>query len=410
MTDGIFLVTYLQSVVMKHILLSSVLFLLLSGPLSAQLANYVFGIDNPSSGVFWFSKTDVTTGVHTQLTQVPIGSYGSGSSSCVDMTQQLYMYCSGRTVYKLDPVSGTLVSTVQLTLPATSTLSQTVYNPCDSMIYGVVNNNPNPPYLAQYNPYTDVLTAIGNLPASTIGFCLGCMSVIDPINGRYIMHDGGSLHVIDIATGQLLFSTPVINLSSEVFGHIAYDCASGQIVGTSANQNEDVKFLASVDVVTGVVTHISGFSWPQGWWKPSCGGNCIDFATGTYYYSGAPDLLIGVNIATGDTTAIHATGQGTFLFVQCFSQCPCSAVAIEEAASFAFSVYPNPANEVLIAECGSGVCNEWLIVTDAAGREVIRTQLSGSRTIISVEQLAPGVYFWRNESDHSQGKFVRSRF
>ncbi|HTF05421.1 MAG TPA: T9SS type A sorting domain-containing protein, partial [Bacteroidia bacterium] len=181
--------------------------------------------------------------------------------------------------------------------------------------------------------------------------------------------------------------------------------------GLSASQNEDVKFLSTVDPLTGVVTHVSNLFWYQGWWKPSGGGNCIDFATGTYYYSGAPDLLIGVNLITGDTTSVHATGQGSFLFVQCFTQCPCSPAGIEETSASAFNVFPNPATDVLTIQVNATVSDlQYCTVTDVLGREVMRVPVNNSSLTVSVAKLASGVYYWTMWSDEKaegSGRFVK---
>lgn len=391
---------------MKNFLLSLAFLSAVSMGVHAQTAGYIFGIDNPSPTVFWFSKTEVATGTHTQLLQLPISFYTSASSSCSDMVQQLYFYTSGTEMYKLDPVNGTLLSITSLPLPANANLYHIQYNPCDSMIYGVVNDYPNSIYLGRYNPYTNTLSNAGALPL-TMQFCMGCMATIDPVNQLYYMHDGTNIYAIDLVAGQFLYSTPVINMGTEIFGHISYDCASGKIIGTSAGTDDIYKFLASVDPVTGIVTHISGYSWPQGAMKPVGGGNCIDYTTGIYYYSGMPDLIIGVDVITGDTTSIQATGEGSFLFVQCFSMCPCAPSAVDEKSLSSFLVYPNPAENMLIVECTNGMQNGYFVITDALGREVMNVPLNDLRTVISLEQLAAGTYFWRTESSNAQGKFVR---
>jgi hypothetical protein len=375
--------------------------------LNAQTNGFVYGISNPSSGVFWFSRMETATGTFTLLQQMPWGGYNTGASSCVDASQDIYYYCNGTKMYKIDPATGMVMNTVQLQIATTAELYHIQYNPCDSMIYGVVNDFPNGIYFAKYNPVNDSVYNLMALPPN-LSFCGGCMSVIEVANQTYILNLPYQLLRMSIATSQMAPVVSIINLPNESFGHISYDCTSGNIYGTSANVSEGEKFLAVIDPQTGTVSHVSDHSWPQGLWKPSNGGNCIDQENGIYYYSGAPDLIIGVDIATGDTVSVQSTGQGTFLFAQYFSQCPCDALGTEELAQQPTSVYPNPAGAFLIVQCDDGARNEYFTVTDAAGREVIRTVLNGSRSVIPLGQLAPGMYFWKNEGDGTQGKFIRA--
>lgn len=379
--------------------------------LFCQLSGFVFGINNPSSGVFYFSKMEVSTGIFTQLQLMPWGGYNGLASSCIDNDAQVFYYCGGQDIYKIDPLTGAILSTTLISNIGSGKLVAIRYNPCDSMIYGIVNDYPNSIYFARYNPGTGTLANMSALPGN-MGFSLGAMSFIDPLNQVYVLHQPGELLGISMITGQVAYNTSIIPIVNESFGHIAYDCATGQIYGTSANSQEGLKYLGVVDPVTGIVTHVGTASWPNGFWKPSNGGDCIDDSSGIYYYSGAPDLLIGVDILTGDTVSVQSTSAGVFLFIQHFSQCPCAATSIEETEMSSISVYPNPTSELLtITQSAETTADSWFVVHDAMGREVRRITLTQTISSISVAELSKGIYYWSVRTDeneiHCAGRFVR---
>ena len=56
-----------------------------------------------------------------------------------------------------------------------------------------------------------------------------------------------------------------------------------------------------------------------------------------------------------------------------------------------FSFYPNPANETVMINTAAEV--HTITITDALGREILRTQNSGTQTQISLNGIASGVYF-----------------
>lgn len=389
-----------------QILLTAVL---LSGGLRAQTAGYVYGINNSSSGAFYFSKMEVATGTFTQLQLMPWSGYNGLSSSCIDNYSHVFYYCGGQTMYKIDPATGAILSSNGIPNIGTGTLVGICFNPCDSMIYGIVHNSPST-YFARYNPTTGTITNMGAL-SSSMGFMLGAMSFIDPVNHVYVLHNAGGLLGISTFTGQVVYNTAIIPIANESFGHIAYDCKTGMIYGTSANSQDNLKRFATVDPVTGIVSHVGTASWPTGFWKPGNGGDCIDDSTDIYYYSGAPDLLIGVSITTGDTVSVQSTGAGSFLFIQCFSQCACTDVGQEDFGHSSVSVFPNPANEILTVTLPHGCANSSFVIYDAVGKETMRLYLTVGANTVALEALTKGVYFWsvfsEDQSIQSSGRVIR---
>lgn len=373
---------------------------------SAQTPGHVYGLDNDSTGVFWFSKLNLGSGQFTHLQLMPFTWASVAASSCSDPDQQIYYYCTGITMYRIDPVTGTILSTTPLPFTSTSAeLIQIQYNSCDSMIYGVVIDSPMTCYFARYDPVNGTIVNLFTL-GNNMSYCAGCMSVIDPVNQLYIMHSCSWLQVFSTVTGQNLSNTYVVDLPSETFLHMSFDCKEGRLIGTSANVPAGVKYLAEVDLTTGVVSHITQNGWVNGLWKPMSGGNSIDNNTSIYYYSGMPNLIVGVDIVSGDTVYAQSTGGGSFLFLQYFSPCECDPVGVSFIFPSNLHVYPNPVTNFLIVESDFG-SEQIFEITDASGRIVIRTTLNTTQNFISVETLSPGIYFWKNETDGSLGKFIR---
>lgn len=385
--------------------------LITGGWLKAQTNGYVFGIDNASSGVFWFSKLEVATGQLTHIAQMPWNSYSATISTCVDPDMQLYYYCNGFTMYQIDPLTGIILSTTPIGIAPTADLYHVQYNPCDSMIYGIVNDAPNNCYFARYNASNGVTTNLGNLSAN-MSFCGGCMCFIDPVNQLYVVHAPGALMAISLSTGLVVYNTPIVNLPNESFGHIAYDCKEGRIIGTTASSSTNLKYLATVDPVTGIVTHITQNGWTDGFWKPLNGGNSIDNYLSVYYYSGAPDLIVAVDIISGDTISVTHTGGGSFLGLQYFSQCSCDANSVATNEVNAFHVYPNPVSEQLTIETGGATTTGSLElhIHNLLGEEVLIATLIQPSSVIDLSGLANGAYTYAIMEDHSivcRGKLIR---
>jgi Secretion system C-terminal sorting domain len=363
----------------------------------AQNSNLIYGLDNTASGQFYFASIDKNTGVFTDYSLLPFTSYTSGSSSCADIHTGVYYFSNFDKILGIDANTGTLVTNVTMPIPSTAEFLHMSFNPCDTTIYGFVNDPPSSIAFAHYDPRDTTMTILFQLPTNST-FCGGCMSYIKSNTNEYVVHFPGTLTSFDMTTGQINYATPIVNLPNEIFGHIAYDCKSDIIVGTSGNSQTGLKYLANLDPVTGQVTHISQSGWSTGFWKPMSGGDCMDQNNNIYYYSGAPNLVVGANTNIGDTVFARATGSGgPFMFIQHFSQCPCSFVGITETETvIELTVFPNPAADyftLTISEL-SLTANYQLALYDLLGQNVINQPIRQSQTRISTQDLAPGVYLY----------------
>src|SRR6185436_10099721 len=280
----------------------------------------------------------------TNLQLLPIAVVTSGWSSSIDNAHQKYYFCKGDSLLTLDPVSGNLVSITSLGMPAGSTFLFTQFYPCDSSIYGIINNPPFTYTFARFSPSTGIMTSLSTFQ-NTSGYIGGGLSVIDETTHTFIVqYLQNNLLGLDLFTGQIIYNTPIVNLPGEFFGHIVIKCSDQLIYGTSAVP-ATAKYLATIDPLTGIVTHISNTSWNIGVWKPDVGGACINQLTGNYYYSGSLDVLVGASTISGSMIASFNLSSGNaFLFLEHFSQCPCNTTGTEENnLSFnTLNIFPNP--------------------------------------------------------------------
>ncbi|GEM_PF-4461598 len=133
-------------------------------------------------------------------------------------------------------------------------------------------------------------------------------------------------------SGDLTYNPEIENFPGEVFGHLALDCASGNIIGTFANIDEELKRLAILNRVNGMLSHIPGnIGWNSGFHKPSNTGSCIDQVNGVYYYIGTEPILNGVDIESGNLI-FSDTEIPALFFIQHSSGCDCS-VNVEDYSS-----------------------------------------------------------------------------
>jgi hypothetical protein len=76
----------------------------------------------------------------------------------------------------------------------------------------------------------------------------------------------------------------------------------------------------------------------------------------------------------------------------CWGSCAICAVGVDESIESTFSIYPNPASEMLTIDSKKGEINR-VTITDMAGRMVYSASLSSMRrTQIDVSMLPAGTY------------------
>lgn len=363
---------------------------------NAQLSGSLFGVHNPQSGVFAFSSLDLSTMAITDIDTLPMGQISSMASAAVDTDLERFLFCTGTTLYFLDPYGLLPTTSVALPMAGTAFFNNIEYDPCTASLFGFVIDTPDSVVFARYDLAANTFQSMLAMPTN-MQFMMGAGSYIDPVNRVYGFENINSIMGIHIDQGTLLYDTPMIDPPGETFGHLSYDCSSGHVLGTSfgaASEGGDGKWVSAVDPLTGVVTHLSNAHTPNALMKPAMTGSCVDQATGIFYWGGINGTWVGANTTTGNIVLDDVSAPLTPLFcVNHFSACACATTGAMEERAAAELPYPQPASDVLNFP-GVGGPFVWV---DAAGRAAqVPMRRTGSGWQAEVSALRPGIYLVRN--------------
>ena len=358
----------------------------------AQLSNYIYALNNQSSGVVYFSRVEISTGLITNF-QVASNGFSNNFSACISEIDEEYYLCTGQILFTYDANSGNLISADTLPIPSTANLNSIQFNPCNGNIYGYIYDSANGKRFVRFNPDNGVLITISTL-SNMFGGCLGCMATLDPINDIYSLDTGNGLVGLNLNTGAIVYNSPKINLPGESFGHIALKCNTHQIIGTSANVNLGVKYLAEIDPFTGLISHIGNTGWNTGVWKPGCGGDCINQYTGDYYYSGAGHLINGASTTTGALIYSQIINSGELYFIQHFSECNCEISDLDDDIEpLDLKIYPKPFSETLNISTGNSA-KYFIVLYDITSRKIVEREFYNSISLTTSE-FSEGVYIYQ---------------
>lgn len=362
---------------------------------NAQLTTSLYGIHNPQSGVFAFSSLDLSTMVISDIDTLPMGQISSMASGTVDTDQEMFLFCTGTTLYSLDPYGLLPTTSVMLPMAATAFFNFIEYDPCTASLFGFVNDPPDSIVFARYDLAANTFQSLLTMP-SNMQFMMGAGSYIDPVNRVYGFENINSIMGIDIDQGTMLYNTPMIDPPGETFGHLSYDCSTGHVLGTSfgaASEGGDGKWVSTVDPLTGVVTHLSNAHTPNALMKPAMTGSCVDQATGVFYWGGVNGTWVGANTTTGSIVLDDVSAPLTPLFcVNHFSACACAATSVANEGNTVLHPFPQPANDLVTFPGLYGP----LVWIDATGRAVhVPVSHTEVGTLADVSALPPGVYVVR---------------
>lgn len=363
---------------------------------NAQLSGSLFGIHNPQSGVFAFSSLDLSTMAISDIDTLPMGQISSMASGTVDTDQERFLFCTGTMLYMLDPYGLLPTTSVALPMAASAYFSNIEYDPCTASLFGFVLDAPDSVVFARYDLAANSFQSLLAMPTN-MQFMMGAGSYVDPVNRVYGFENINSVMGIDIDLGTLLYDTPMIDPPGETFGHLSYDCSSGQVLGTSfgtASEGGDGKWVSTVDPLTGVVTHLSNAHTPNALMKPAMTGSCVDQATGVFYWGGINGTWVGANTTTGSIVLDDVSAPLTPLYcVNHFSACACAATSVADESATDVHPYPQPASDVLNFPGVRGP----LVWVDASGRAVkVPMRRTGSGWQAEVSTLQPGIYLVRS--------------
>jgi hypothetical protein len=358
-----------------------------------ETANFFYGINNQSQGVFYFAKVEISTGIVTNLQLTPINAFTNNLHACIDNQNQRYFLCTGRGIITFDIKTENIVSTKALPISAPAVFKHMQYNSCDSNIYGIINNYPTDISFARYNPISGEMKIISTY-TEVFNFSYGAQSIIDPDSNIFVIDLGSGIATFNLSTGDL-FRTEKGSVQSGQFGHIALKCSTHEIIGTSANINSATKYLAKINPKTGEVTHISQTSWNLGIIKPANGGNCIHQQSGNYYYVAAGGLIC-INTESGEFVSHQPFSGGNINLIYHFSDCPCKTYSFvrnkKESALIDFNVFPNPFTEQLNIDFTKEGPFEFAVYD--LSLKIVSLQEFFSSSKINTEELSEGTYFY----------------
>jgi PKD repeat protein len=173
-----------------------------------------------------------------------------------------------------------------------------------------------------------------------------------------------------------------------------------------------VGYVNVVDAAPAVPTFISGNMNP-------CNGAVELYSTagisGVDYMWTLPGDWTGTSTTSSISATVGTTGTVSVMAV---NACGMSAnldstatvtctVGINDLASSLFSVYPNPANEVLTITVNSSMVNNPIKVVDMLGKTVLTDKISSTIHKMDINSLAKGMYYLVIEGVENPYKFVK---
>jgi hypothetical protein len=308
----------------------------------------------------------------------------------------------------IDALNGSILSNVLLPLPQGAQLVLIQFNPCDSNIYGILNNYPSGISLVRYNISANTINTTAALnPGNFI--CTDCGSVLDPVNHFYIYRDIFNLNGIDVLNGQVVYNTPVNDLPNESFQSLTIKCSTHEIFGTSTNFNSGIKYLAILNPGSGSVAHVSNTGWSMGLFTNAGSGAFINQQSGEFFYVSG-DTLIGINTSTGNLSYNQTINSGDLYFIQHFSQCSCFPNEINYLNGYKNSIlYPNPCIGKFKINFQNNLSEKTICIYNITGNLIYQKEkIKNTEEKINLSNQPKGIYFLKvfDEDKISVNKMV----
>ncbi len=130
------------------------------------------------------------------------------------------------------------------------------------------------------------------------------------------------------------------------------------------------------------------------------------YPTGTAHFyldagavSGANDIHFHHHIQTGDPDVteyvlkIYEKGNEANNYVQFTYKYDANYVGVDNINNTSFSVYPNPATDILNIRIPENINSPELRLTNIIGKAILKTNLADSKNKINIKNLPAGIYF-----------------
>jgi hypothetical protein len=393
-----------KNLLFSLILLTTSLSIFVSG-LFAQPSGFIYGLHH-QNGNEYFSKIDLANGQLTNMDPLPFVSLFSNKiSSFADWDQGIYYYSTGNKIAAFDINSGALLYNVNYSIPSTAYVSGLEYNACDSAIYGVFVSAITGTYLlVKLNPSSGTIATIGidslsTYPANGDGY------FIDPVNQVYYFSRNNNLWKIDMLSGQVISTTPIINLPGEMILFIRRECATGLIYCTSGSLTTTARYLSTLDPVTGLVSHVSANSFPSYYSMLLLNGGSTLRQTGTYYYEVPDDTIVGVDLLTGTISQVMVVTMGNSYLesLLAYPQCSCTgttAIPDSEDQLAAVTISFNPVSSLLTVTSNyAGQSDGSIRIINLLGEVFYEEKSFSGNTSVDLQSYAKGMYIVEVISD-----------
>ena len=369
-------------------------FFLCGNVLLAQAVGHLYSIHNPSSGVFYFASTELSTGIVTDIEILPIGVISGFASACIDRNEDLYHFCTTTEIYSFDLNGVDPYSVRSIPLAPGASFFSIEYDPCDSSFIGIHNNYPNNVELVKLEKNSNTFQTIYSFPGF-IAFCAGCQGMFDPAQRIYMMKNSNGIFGVDVQSGNLVYQHWIQDpIGFTALGHLAYDCQTNRILGTSIGTDTNGvagKYLCELDPSDGIVSVLTQVPTQSGIFKPVLGGSCIDINNSEFYWSGMAGIITGASTLNGDMNYVQLTNSPEILLIEHYSGCNCSTTNITgRSATIPWTIYPNPAVGTLHI---SGIPpHSELRILDLNGMVLFSKRTVSDHLTIAVDQLSNGFY------------------
>lgn len=388
------------------------LFCILSASIAAHAQADLFCVRNSSTfGGFAYCEIDLPNDTVYDKTLLP-GYIGSlFVSTTADAMHSVYYACDGQRLFGVNTITDSVVLNLQLPLGASDYMTTIQYNPCDSTIYGLFTTSSSNSFSAvcSFRPSDSLFTA--NLASVANIYHSGQQGAIDPGNNIYYFENGSTstsfIGGYDITQNAVLFNTQVSPLNlSLLFRGIRYDCDSARVIGLEIDQSLQQTHLATVDVLSGALTHISPVPAANTFYF-SLGGATLDHTTGTFYYSSGQ-----ASISTFDNSGSNYTNDtlpvSGMVGIETMSGCTCSvSTGIMEEHAIVIATWPNPFTET-VSFSGVDLYNE-LVIYNSLGAIVYRQNVNSDSVTIDGSAWPAGLYTYhfKRNGGSANGTFVK---
>lgn len=345
--------------------------------------------------------TGVVTPVGNQVLSTTINLTGVG----LNPYNFSYNYQDDDSWLSLSLLDGTILSDVTINLPSTTgNFNNFRFNAADSIMYGLYSQ-------VIYNPTTGTYSGdmrLGKCELSTGGVTLisptsitsnytMAGSAINPHLMVYYFITEGKLRGLDLYNGTV-YSDPVITIPSggNSFDNFAYSCADTTMYGLIMESG--VKCLGKIDAATGIVTPLPTLLNLDNYIMNAA---TIDPVNGIYYFEsmiGNDVVLLGISLIDGAIVSSASIPDGYYFDMfkidsDCFEAAairPNPAALTTELKDPTFKLFPNPSQGQFTISSENEIKEIYLY--DAKGKVVYEGQAESNSTIISTENLAPGIY------------------